>query len=204
VRIMWTGSDSHAGDVAPAMRAVKRVLEGNPNSKFILFGWVPPEVEMLPRHQVEIYGGLPKVSMYFEMLIDTPVHIGIAPLAPTAFNSSKSWVKALEYGAVGTLPVLQKSPPYQSLEEGKEHAVFVEKFTEESWFRTLDPLVKNPDLVYQKAVDFQKAILGHYLMSQNVHKWVDFYHRVMARKHATWFPKNAPVRVNPDGSTLRS
>lgn len=201
-RIMWTGSDSHAGDIEPAFRAVKRILDNYPHTKFVVFGWIPPMMEMFPSHRVEVYAGFQKVQQYFEFLTETPIHIGLAPLAPTAFNKSKSPIKKLEYGAMGAAPVVQDMAPYQYFDKGKDHVGFVGKFTEEAWYRALVPYVENPQMTLEKATEWQKTVLENYTYSKNIHKWVEFYNKVRARKQNTWFPKNAPIRVNPDGSPV--
>jgi hypothetical protein len=43
--------------------------------------------------------------------------IGIVPLAPTPFNEAKSWLKGLEYAAVGVIPVVSPTPDNQRMVE---------------------------------------------------------------------------------------
>ena len=78
----------------------------------------------------------------------------------------------------------------------------MEKFSEESWYRALVPYVENPAMGYEKACAFQHEVLEHYTYSKNIHKWVEFYQRVMTKKPNTWFPQKAPIRVNADGTPV--
>lgn len=61
--------------------------------------------------QVECFQGV-EIWEYPKWLADKGVDIGLAPLADTTFNKSKSNLKYLEYGAIHTPCVFQNAEPY--------------------------------------------------------------------------------------------
>jgi glycosyltransferase involved in cell wall biosynthesis len=68
--------------------------------------------------------------------------IGIAPLADTAFNRSKSAIKTLDYAALGLAVLASDVPAYRgSLADGIGGRLVAN--TEAAWFRALHDLIDN-------------------------------------------------------------
>ena len=53
-----------------------------------------------------------------------PFDLGVAPLADTAFNRCKSDIKALDYAALGILPLVSDGPAYRADPELARRMVF--------------------------------------------------------------------------------
>ena len=53
-----------------------------------------------------------------------PFDLGLAPLADTAFNRCKSDIKALDYAALGILPLVSDSSAYRADPELARHMIF--------------------------------------------------------------------------------
>jgi glycosyltransferase involved in cell wall biosynthesis len=69
------------------------------------------------------------------------IGIGIAPLADTVFNSSKSWLKPLELAAVGVPWVGSPRTEYQRLHD-QGTGILVDR--SKDWYRTLRKLTNEP------------------------------------------------------------
>lgn len=68
--------------------------------------------------------------------------IGIVPLADTPFNHAKSWLKALEYAALGVAPIVSPTPDNMRLVD--EGGAYVARSPKE-WKDTVLSLITNED-----------------------------------------------------------
>lgn len=66
--------------------------------------------------------------------------IGVAPLRETSFNEGKSMIKALDYAAMGAMPIVSDVPAYESLSSGAAMKV---SNSIESWYGALREAVTN-------------------------------------------------------------
>jgi glycosyltransferase involved in cell wall biosynthesis len=71
--------------------------------------------------------------------------IGIAPLADTAFNTNKSYLKYLEYSAMGMATVCSNSSEYRRVVDSGETGLLVENTTK-AWLDALVELVRQPEM----------------------------------------------------------
>lgn len=72
----------------------------------------------------------------------TKLDIGIVPLADTPFNHAKSWLKALEYAALGVAPVVSPTP--DNMRMVSSGAAYVARSPKE-WRDTVRSLVNNQE-----------------------------------------------------------
>jgi glycosyltransferase involved in cell wall biosynthesis len=107
VTVGWAGGDSHYRDFDSIAPQLRRFLERNPHVDFHNIGTSYLRAFKLPgRHtdwHADIWG-------YYRSI---DFDIGIAPLADTPFNRSKSAVKALEYAALGIPVIASNTDPYR-------------------------------------------------------------------------------------------
>lgn len=111
----WQGSPTHDGDWAGPARPVARWAQRRGAFVRILGMGIPaPLRKELDRHQVS-HGGMGWISgdwpRYYRALREG-MDIGLAPLAPTEFNRSKSDIRLLEYAALGIPWVGSDYGPY--------------------------------------------------------------------------------------------
>ncbi len=109
--IGWAGAvHSHPDDPREAAQAVQRLVdEGH---RFMVAG---------PEYRVRETFGVDKVDITGAVdLHDWPnavsrIGIGIAPLVDSKFNNGKSWLKPMEYAAVGVPVVMSDRPEYRQI-----------------------------------------------------------------------------------------
>jgi hypothetical protein len=111
----WGGSvHSHPGDlqeVGPAIASLIR--EG---MHFRIVGPVSGTRAALGLSEdPEATGGRDMLTEWPQALAE--LGVGIAPLADTRFNSAKSWLKPLEYAALGVVPVMSPRAEYRRIHE---------------------------------------------------------------------------------------
>jgi glycosyltransferase involved in cell wall biosynthesis len=107
VTVGWTPSPSHLEDADYIAPMLRRFLRRNPAVDFHVIGFnYLATMETPGRHTMWV----DDLWDYYR-LID--FDIGIAPLAPSRFNRSKSALKALEYAALGIPVVASDLEPYR-------------------------------------------------------------------------------------------
>jgi hypothetical protein len=147
LRILFMGTATHDADFAiveGALARLKAVFAEHVSIELLGVSSrpdMPPWVSRvgMPAHATASYPGF--VNWFTQQHWD----IGIAPLAETTFNRSKSAIKTLDYGAIG-LPVLASDrPAYRgSLADGPGGWLLPD--SEDAWFVALARLVRDSAL----------------------------------------------------------
>jgi glycosyltransferase involved in cell wall biosynthesis len=84
--------------------------------------------------------------------------VGLAPLSDTRFNKAKSWLKPLEYAALGVPFVVSPLPEYRALAKlGAGDLVSTTTTVSSAWERALEPLLSDPDYRLQRAEEGRRA-----------------------------------------------
>ncbi len=146
VRILYMGSQTHAGDFALVVPAMERLLAAfGPQLGFdmigISAGTVPSWVNRIgPPPTAGSYPG------FVNWLVQQGAwDIGIAPLASGRFNTGKSAIKALEYAALGLPTVASDQPAYRGSAADGAGGILVAN-TEAAWHEALLRLLRDPGL----------------------------------------------------------
>lgn len=109
----WAGSSTHAADFDAARPALRRFYRDNPRVWWSSFG-----------HNYGLTTGATRLRhARWQDIVNSPNRyyenftwdIGIAPLADTLFNASKSHLKALEYASMGIPAVASNLAPYRDI-----------------------------------------------------------------------------------------
>ena len=174
VTIGYMGGHSHEPDLKMVLPALLRIVEKYPGKiKFRFWGIeVPTELE-----QYSTVEWCPRPSQSYtdfaEFFQKQTADIVIAPLCDNLFNSCKSSIKFLEYGAVGVPGVYSRLAPYlQIVEDGKDGLL---AGTVDEWVATLSRLIESPGLGNELIVNAQKKINDNWLLSQHARAQFDYY-----------------------------
>ncbi|MBO9716435.1 MAG: glycosyltransferase [Pseudoxanthomonas sp.] len=105
-RVGWAGGISHDGDLA-LVADVVRTLAGEVD--WVFFGLCP---ERLRPYVAEFHPGVP-IGQYPRVLAALGLDLALAPLEDHPFNTCKSNLRLLEYGACGVPVVCSDLEPYR-------------------------------------------------------------------------------------------
>lgn len=134
----WAGGDSHLKDwemIAPKLR---RFLARNPDVDFHSVG---ANYLIANKIRGRHTGWATDLFDYYRTI---DFDIGLAPIIPSAFNRSKSWIKALEYAALGIPVIASDEAPYRPLVVDGLTG-FLVKY-EHEWEARLRDLVNDSDM----------------------------------------------------------
>lgn len=140
----WYGSlGSHPRDPAAAGRAVGDVLNPRPDAEFVFAG---PPTDALPLSVILGLNRPVRELGFFSMLgliqIISEFDIGIVPLELNPFNEAKSWLKGLEFAAVGVPVIASPTSEYRRAEV--EGGCWLAE-TPEHWARALRGWITHPN-----------------------------------------------------------
>jgi glycosyltransferase involved in cell wall biosynthesis len=140
----WYGSlGSHPRDPAAAGPGVGTALNPHEDAEFVFAG-PPRDAARLSElfHLRRPVRGLGTFSMGGLIQVISEFDIGIVPLARTPFNEAKSWLKGLEFAAVG-VPVVASSTAEYRRAEVEGGCWLAGDVTQ--WCTQLDKLIRKPD-----------------------------------------------------------
>lgn len=168
-RFGWTGSlHSHPNDPSVMGPAVQRLVNegygfsmvGNPAGVAAEFRIASEQLHT---------SGIVDTLKWGEAL--ATLHVGMAPLADTAFNSAKSWLKPLELGAVGVPCVMSPRAEYRRI---SKLGVGVLATTPKDWYREIKRLMDDA-VWYEEVAERSKLVVSGLTVEANAHYWVEVW-----------------------------
>jgi glycosyltransferase involved in cell wall biosynthesis len=107
-RILWTGSHTHVGDLAP-LHAVAEFASTTPGYHLVIFGWLPDEL-----NDKNCVTHIPWISKrhYEGVMSFINPDISLLPLIDCPFNRCKSAIKYYESTMAGATCIASDIPPF--------------------------------------------------------------------------------------------
>jgi len=193
LRIGYTGASSHWEDLGIVLDALKSLQDkydfeffvqgmcGTPligeiyTYKYILRENIEPEkrgyytsaLKMFDKLREMKYVHIPfyPPELYPEILKNSNIDIGIAPLKDNEFNQAKSCIKFYEYASTGTVTLASKVLPY-SKEVG-----YCAKNNTKDWYNKLEKLIKDEKFRHQLLEKQQDFVRKHADLDKVVKVW---------------------------------
>lgn len=167
VIVGWAGGHTHFADLKLIRTVVAETLEAYPNVEVVCAGFKPTPFAAHPRLSLA-----PWVPIEEYSAVIRGFDIGLSPLVDSAFNKSKSDLKALEYSMAGIPVVASKVEAYQSFVKDGETGFLVE--TPEQWREALGKLIEDCGL-REKMGGSANTLARERLISGNVGMWLEAY-----------------------------
>jgi glycosyltransferase involved in cell wall biosynthesis len=171
-RIGWQGGASHGVDIGIAASPVRRFLRRFPGWDLQLNGTDYRATFKVPGDRT-FYAPWIQVNDdpegYFASL---DFDIGVAPLAPTAFNASKSAVKVVEYAARGIPSVATDCPAYRDTITHGVDGFLVKR--DHEWLRYLSELAAD-DTLRAKMSEAARDMAARHVIEDGWTAWRDAY-----------------------------
>jgi hypothetical protein len=171
VTVGWTGTVAgHPYDLQEMGSGLQQALDSTRGaSRFLILGqnWDARERLRLPEEpeEPEEVPWIPDVDDY-TTAVGELFDVGVAPLRIDRFNTSKSWLKALEFAARGVYFVRSPSAEYERLGLGMRAR------SPRDWGKWLTLGIQDSDRRREHAVRAREAVLAAHLTEHTAAGWV--------------------------------
>lgn len=171
ITIGWSGGASHTWDVAMIARPVRKVMDTDPSLRLHIVGvdFRASFGHLHTRHT----NWEPDPRDYYKHL---DFDIGLAPIAGSKFNECKSYLKALEYAAMGIPVIASDFGPYPEFVVDGVTGFLVK--TEKQWRDRIRELVADKELRETMGAKARELAAQH-TIEGNWRKWADAYEEIL-------------------------
>lgn len=172
VTLGWAGGVSHTWDVSLIGRAVRTVMDRDRSLRLHIVG---SDFRPSFGHSGARYTNWePVPSDYYQHL---DFDIGLAPLAATVFNESKSYLKCLEYAAMGIPVIASNFGPYPEFVQDGVTGFLVSK--EKEWRDRIRELAADADLRETMGRNARELAAQH-TIEGNWQRWAEAYRSILS------------------------
>jgi glycosyltransferase involved in cell wall biosynthesis len=177
--IGYMGGQTHKPDLLMVAPVLLQLMHEYPDRISFHFWGIeaPPGLE--PNSQVDWY---PPVFFRYDEFANAfqaqSADIMIAPLCDNLFNSCKSSIKYLEYGAIGVAGIYSRVAPFENIIENGKDGLLASNF--DDWLAGLIKLIESPELRDELVLNTQQKISQHWLLSTNAGKRIKIYEDTIA------------------------
>jgi len=103
--------------------------------------------------------------------------IGIIPLEANKFNKNKSYIKYLDYTALGLPVICSDIEPYKGVVENDINGLVVENDSE-SWYEAIDRLIKDPYLRKRLSDMAFNDLTKKYILKHRAKDFIEVYKKL--------------------------
>jgi glycosyltransferase involved in cell wall biosynthesis len=190
----WAGTlTNHAVDLTATRGGIRDALDKHPGWRFLCVGGqghideVAAQLDLnRARHQLDATDWKP---LELHHLVVSTIDVGIVPLTETVFNQAKSWLKGLEYAALGIPFVASFLPEYDKLAAAFGIGLTAPSRAR-SWARALGRLMNDPE---REVVGrhYRQIVEQRLLIEDNAWRWAEAWH------HA-WLHRRQQRAIHPN------
>jgi|GEM_PF-1327582 len=174
VRILFSGSPTHAADVALIEAVILTILnEFGDRVRFYFWGDTSPRVSAYPQVQA-IHCFTPDYYQYVSLLRKLDVDFALVPLQDTDFNQSKSHIKWLEYSACRIPGIYSRVGAYPDYIEPGETGLLVDN-TFSEWYAAIKRMIADAGLREGLARRAHQKVRQSHTLQQNADLWLQAY-----------------------------
>ena len=181
IRILYMGTYTHLNDLLIVEKPMKELLERwGGKLAFDVIGITREQTDLdwinpirIPNHNY------PKFVSW--LCREAKWSIGIAPLEETDFNKCKSYIKYLDYAALGLVPVCSDTIPYRSVVAHKVNGLLADN-TEQSWFDALNSLMENSAYRFRLAENAYQNFIENHTLKNGVKNWISAFNELLGLK----------------------
>lgn len=157
--VCWQGSNTHEKDLNLIKPCIKKLVKDD--DTFVKM-W---SLKLPGTHTVPLI----PFEGFWPMLSQLDVHIGLAPITPTAFNKSKSNLKFLEYSSLGIPTVASNYGEYKNTIVDGETGLLVD--TVGQWYDAVRSLLDDEALYNRISKNAKKFVFENYNIATNCKLW---------------------------------
>jgi glycosyltransferase involved in cell wall biosynthesis len=177
IGILYMGTNTHGEDFLLIEESLKKIHRKYKNQiRFDIIGVSNMKFDTSYLNPIYVPKGCTEYPNFVKWLYENSYRweIGLAPLANTEFNRCKSFIKFLDYSALGLASICTKIEPYEIIIKDGINGILVENDVD-SWFVAIDGLIN--DSVRRKTISRNafSTLKTKHTLKTNSRIWLDTY-----------------------------
>lgn len=182
VRILYMGTRTHIEDLQIVKKAYKKIKREYGDSVILeVVGGIPACMKTFGE-VISPNGSNPGTDDYLSFVswIRNNNHwdFGIIPLTSTKFNRQKSYIKFLDYSALGLASICSDIEPYQEVVEDRRNGLLVANDTD-SWYEAIKLLIEDVNLRHALAENALHDLHQKHLLQTNAKNYLRVYQELL-------------------------
>ena len=158
-RVGWAGAQQHQGD----LEFILPVVEATANEvDWIFMGLCPPKLRY---HVAEVHNAVP-FDQYPAGLAALDLDLAIAPLELNRFNTAKSNLRLLEYGAIGYPVIATDILPYRNA------PITRVPNNPKIWIDAIRTHIHDLDATHRAGEQLREWVLSNWMLDQHLDEWM--------------------------------
>jgi glycosyltransferase involved in cell wall biosynthesis len=175
-KVIWAGSQSHAGDLELVAPALAKFCKAHPDVRIVFFGQALKDCEFLAQCEIIPWCDF---AQYAFTLAAVDADMAIAPLVDVPFNHGKSNLRILQMWATGYPTVASDVGPYRDAILGQSNGMLAK--TTEDWIQALEEMYASTKLQNEISAQGFESV-KKFDVRPNVEKLEAFYTSVAKGK----------------------
>lgn len=178
LRMGWFGGHSHYEDWTLLAPVLPRIMAQFPDLTLVLFGAkFDGTLKGIPKERIE-YHKWEEFAAYPYKAAILDLDLALIPLRDNAFNSCKSAIKFVEFGALKVPSVVSFVSPYKEI--ATEHnAMWIEDNSPDAWVKGIRCMLEDPLLRTKTGLEAHQTVRNHFDIAQNYKLWAKAYEEVL-------------------------
>jgi glycosyltransferase involved in cell wall biosynthesis len=183
----WAGTlVNHPVDLLAARGGVGQAMQQHPDWRFLNIGGakqhdeIAAQLEIDPEHMVS--SGWHPLELHLPLVAQ--LDVGVVPLHDSSFNAAKSWLKGLEYAALGIPFVASNLPEYERLASAYGLGLAVPSRARD-WRRALTALMADPDLTAMTGVHYRARVVQALTIESHAWRWDEAWATALEHRRKT-------------------
>lgn len=178
----WTGTvQTHPTDLQASRGAIGNVLALTQNDVYVVGdkSGVKESLGLPDSVNVHESGWLPLKSYYYS--VGRNIDVGVVPLEDSPFNKAKSYLKGLEFAALGIPFVASDLPEYRLL---AAHGIGETAKSPSDWRRYLSRWLSDSDRAARVGQTYRDRVRDSFTYEKNAHLWFNAWTRAVESRKA--------------------
>ena len=178
-RILYMGTRTHAKDLLIVQEAYKLIKKEYGNKVTLqIIGGVPVG-EKIFGEVININDSSPMTDNYLGFVksfrLKNNWHLGLIPLVKSPFNRMKSYIKFLDYSALGIPSICTDIEPYREVVRTNENAILVDN-DKESWYIAIKKMIDDETFRNTIADNAYSDLVNKHILCKRVKDFLSAYY----------------------------
>lgn len=174
IDIVYIGSNTHSGDLELIRPAVERIKKwGGENGyiiEFYIVGGSKNDAEWYKK--IIVPKGLENYIDFIKWIKEVNTFtFAVAPLVDSKINNAKSYLKYLDYSALGLPGIYSDRVPFKSVITNRANGLLCD--SDDEWFQAMKEFIEDPSFRNQIRINIENDMKSNYLLKEKYQQWVN-------------------------------